>query len=209
MREEFIRTEEINRLPETRTSDAGGDLVTEPRQSNLLAASNRDQPKPSDQPDSSVVQPIEIEEKPLKTAGTAGNRELERDSRAGEQSPASKFQMTTILEYVFPTKFAFGSKRLPKISKQDLASINDFLAGCGKEIQVVGHTCDIGSDSYNRRLGLTRADAVTRFITTRTQFRGSFTVLSVGAENPAFPNSSAQNRGLNRRVVLHCSAIMI
>lgn len=70
-------------------------------------------------------------------------------------------------------------------------------------LQLVGHTCDLGSNEYNRALARLRAEnALTYLMTAEGIPRARVMASSFGEEQPQYANTSAGNRALNRRVVL-------
>lgn len=79
-----------------------------------------------------------------------------------------------------------------------LAVIDD--AGLVGDIQIVGHTCNIGTEAYNQGLSERRARSVVDYLTghgvesERIDWRGE------GETEPRFPNDSPENRARNRRV---------
>jgi len=66
-------------------------------------------------------------------------------------------------------------------------------------VLIEGHTCDIGSDSYNMGLGQRRADAVRSYMLDMGIPASRISTKSFGEEDPAVPNTSPDNRKLNRR----------
>jgi len=74
----------------------------------------------------------------------------------------------------------------------------------GTNISIVceGHTCDIGSDAHNMRLGKKRAEEVRKFLISRGFSPSKVTAVSKGQYSPIVPNISDANRKKNRRVML-------
>lgn len=70
-------------------------------------------------------------------------------------------------------------------------------------VQVTGHTCDIGSGSYNVELGSQRAATVKDFLEHYGLENECLEAGSKGETDPAVPNTSEVNRKKNRRVVVH------
>lgn len=67
---------------------------------------------------------------------------------------------------------------------------------------VEGNTCDLGSDAYNQALGQRRADAVKAYLVESGVDAARVQASSKGETAPAVPNTSDENRKLNRRVEL-------
>jgi len=84
-------------------------------------------------------------------------------------------------------------------------TLDDLLAmvedgGLVGDIQIVGHTCDLGVEAYNQTLSERRARSVVDYLTvhgvdsSRIDWRGA------GETKPRFPNDGEENRSRNRRV---------
>lgn len=71
----------------------------------------------------------------------------------------------------------------------------------GDVVLIEGHTCDLGADAYNMGLGQRRANAVRDYMLQMGIDAARITTQSFGEANPAVPNTSPENRKLNRRAV--------
>ncbi|HEV7671571.1 MAG TPA: OmpA family protein [Thermoanaerobaculia bacterium] len=69
----------------------------------------------------------------------------------------------------------------------------------GIEVYVCGHTDSTGQEDHNRVLSLRRAEAVSAFLTEHGVDPKRLRTQGFGADYPVAPNSSAENRALNRR----------
>ncbi len=67
------------------------------------------------------------------------------------------------------------------------------------DVEVVGHTCDIGTDQYNQGLSERRANSVADFLVEQGLSRSEMSVRAMGETQPKVPNTSEANRKLNRR----------
>lgn len=86
-------------------------------------------------------------------------------------------------------------------------SLIDFLSKArdeskDREVQlaVTGHTCDLGTDPHNERLGMERALSMKGFLQKHGFANGQTTYQSMGETTPLKPNDSEENRKKNRRV---------
>lgn len=68
------------------------------------------------------------------------------------------------------------------------------------KILVVGHTDNVGQESYNMTLSKNRAQAVTNYLVSRGLNSGRFTTDWFGESQPMYDNSTAEGRSKNRRV---------
>jgi outer membrane protein OmpA-like peptidoglycan-associated protein len=105
--------------------------------------------------------------------------------------------------------FAFDSATLTSTARSVLAQAGPKLAVAakGQQVQVVGHTDDKGSDSYNKTLSLRRAQAVSAALGPRLRAAGiSLVAQGRGETEPVAPNANSQgspiaeNQRRNRRV---------
>ena len=69
-------------------------------------------------------------------------------------------------------------------------------------IQIEGHTCNIGTAEYNLALGERRATAVRDYLTSRGIAAGRLQTVSYGEERPKHDNAREETRRLNRRAAL-------
>jgi outer membrane protein OmpA-like peptidoglycan-associated protein len=68
-------------------------------------------------------------------------------------------------------------------------------------VQIVGHTCDMGPESYNQNLSERRAKAVRDFLVNEVGIDSNrLSTSGFGETKPAYPNDSEVNRQKNRRV---------
>lgn len=100
--------------------------------------------------------------------------------------------------------FEFAKSDLTVDAEQVLADAVDQLPPDGVvSLAVEGHADAIGSDTYNKELGLARAETVRRVLTERHHIpAGRIGVISYGEAQPAASNSTDEGRALNRRVVV-------
>lgn len=104
--------------------------------------------------------------------------------------------------------FDFDRADLRPSSEASLQKLAQFMTKrAGREVLIEGYTDAKGSDSYNQRLSLARAEAVHRWLTQRPALSTlAFTVTGRGASNPVAPNATADGRDdpvgrqMNRRV---------
>ncbi len=70
------------------------------------------------------------------------------------------------------------------------------------KIKVEGHTDYVGSDAYNEKLALSRADTVKSFLVKYGVPAGAIQTSGQGKRVPEVPNTTKEGRFINRRVVL-------
>ena len=104
--------------------------------------------------------------------------------------------------------FQFGRSELTEEAKSKLASaITIQKPNARISVALEGYADWIGTEVYNERLGLDRAESVRRYLA--EQFRipaGQISVVSYGENNPAASNATREGRAQNRRVVIKVGA---
>lgn len=113
-----------------------------------------------------------------------------------EPAPA----MTLVLEGV---NFDFDKA---VIRPQDYAKLDqnvDALKAWGDvDVEVAGHTCNIGTEEYNLGLSQRRAEAVRNYLVSKGVSADRLTVRGYGESRPAVSNATREGRVQNRRVEL-------
>jgi outer membrane protein OmpA-like peptidoglycan-associated protein len=70
------------------------------------------------------------------------------------------------------------------------------------QLDVEGHTCNIGTAEYNLALGERRANSVRDYLVSKGISASRLHVISYGEERPKYDNSREETRRLNRRAAL-------
>ncbi|MBP8850601.1 MAG: OmpA family protein, partial [Breznakibacter sp.] len=102
-----------------------------------------------------------------------------------------------------PIIFAKGSADITDQSKINAQRIGAMLAKHPDLLfRITGHTCDLGDDKVNYRLGLRRAETLFREFSSAGVKASQITTFSKGELEPLYPNINEDNRRRNRRVVV-------
>jgi outer membrane protein OmpA-like peptidoglycan-associated protein len=98
--------------------------------------------------------------------------------------------------------FDFNSYELSKVAKRALTDIKRIIIDKTrlKSIIVEGHTDDIGSESYNMKLSVNRANAVKIFLTDQGVDSKNIIIKGYGKTKPKVPNADSESRKTNRRI---------
>ena len=118
-----------------------------------------------------------------------------------ESVPAPPPAAATKVTYAADTFFDFDKSVLKADGKAKL----DDLAGKVKAINLeviiaVGHTDSAGSDAYNQKLSVKRADAVKAYLTTKGIEKNRVYTEGKGEKQPVADNKTDAGRSKNRRV---------
>jgi outer membrane protein OmpA-like peptidoglycan-associated protein len=79
----------------------------------------------------------------------------------------------------------------------------------GLNIEVDGHTDNVGGDEYNQKLSDQRAESVRAYLVDQGVLTGSVTAKGFGKTQPVGTNETAAGRQINRRVELVVSGVAI
>ena len=117
--------------------------------------------------------------------------------------PAPPPAAATKVTYAADTFFDFNKSVLKADGKAKL----DDLAGKVKAINLeviiaVGHTDSVGSDAYNQKLSVKRADAVKAYLITKGIEKNRVYTEGKGEKQPVADNKTDAGRSKNRRVEL-------
>jgi outer membrane protein OmpA-like peptidoglycan-associated protein len=99
--------------------------------------------------------------------------------------------------------FDSGKYTLKPGAREKLSKVAGILlAYPGLNIEVDGHTDNIGSDEFNQNLSDQRAESVRAYLVEQGVMTGSVTAKGFGKTQPVETNDTAEGRQLNRRVEL-------
>jgi outer membrane protein OmpA-like peptidoglycan-associated protein/tetratricopeptide (TPR) repeat protein len=105
-----------------------------------------------------------------------------------------------VFENVF---FDFDSFELKQESLSSLRRLHRFLRENHKvSILITGHTDNLGTDEYNLKLSLQRAQSVKNYLVQEGVKPDRILVAGKGFREPILPNSNAYNQAKNRRITV-------
>jgi type IX secretion system PorP/SprF family membrane protein len=136
---------------------------------------------------------------------TAGERlRQKQDSVMTQVTPGQISHEPLVLEKAtLHFNFEFGSFDIGETGSQyldDLATA--FQDNPELHIQLVGHTDNVGSEKFNQRLSLQRAEKIREFLTARGIDPQRIAVSGEGETEPLAPNDTEEGKARNRRVEL-------
>ncbi len=105
----------------------------------------------------------------------------------------------------FPNvNFDFDKRTLNELGKGRVRQIGDLLKQSGG-VQVVlqGHADSVGSEAYNEKLGMDRAEAVRQELVSQGISSERLSTVSFGETQPLYSDEADWARALNRRVEVH------
>ncbi|MBN8696409.1 MAG: OmpA family protein [Bacteroidetes bacterium] len=97
--------------------------------------------------------------------------------------------------------FDFNKSELKPDSYQELDRLVDFLkSNSGIEIEIGGHTDNIGNDEYNQRLSQQRVESVMLYLTSKGVQKDRLQAKGYGETKPIANNDTEDGKATNRRV---------
>jgi OOP family OmpA-OmpF porin len=106
-------------------------------------------------------------------------------------------------------RFAFDRSELSETAKETLTTALKTMSSEADSLSFAlgGHADAAGTDAYNQKLGLARAEEVRKFIAGQLQVPAErISVSSYGESQPVAPNTTRAGRAENRRVVVTVTA---
>ncbi|MDN3205806.1 OmpA family protein [Algoriphagus sediminis] len=107
-------------------------------------------------------------------------------------------------EFVFENIFFdFDKYELKEESISSLKRLKKFLdENPNVNIEIQGHTDNVGQKAYNKTLSLNRAKSVQSYLIENGMHPGRVMVVGKGDSEPMVPNDSKENQALNRRITI-------
>ncbi len=127
---------------------------------------------------------------------------LQADAKAGQ--PAAQADLTEQgIRITLPdVLFSYNSAELTSQSREVLNRVSAILSRAPeRQIRVLGHTDNIGSDEFNKQLSEERARTVANYLAARTKIAPEkISFEGMGEKFPVADNKSEEGRARNRRV---------
>ncbi|MCX7998850.1 MAG: OmpA family protein [Leptospiraceae bacterium] len=100
-------------------------------------------------------------------------------------------------------KFGF-QKGKAELTPESLTTIDKISELLQKEssirLKIIGHSCDVGSKSFNQKISLARADLIKNLLVQKNIDPTRIVTEGKGEKEPISPNDTEENRAKNRRV---------
>jgi OOP family OmpA-OmpF porin len=128
------------------------------------------------------------------------------DGRGGIATDAVTIQVMrpVVKEFVFEdVHFDFDRYSLrPEATRALDEAIKTLQGNPEVQLEIEGHTCNIGTAEYNLALGERRSSAVREYLAARGISADRLRTVSYGEERPKHDNAREETRRLNRRAAL-------
>jgi OOP family OmpA-OmpF porin len=120
---------------------------------------------------------------------------------AAPPAPAPQPPAATKVTYAADAFFDFDKSVLKPEGRAKLDDLVSKIQGINLEVIIaVGHTDSVGTDNYNQRLSVRRAEAVKAYLVTKGIERNRVYTEGKGEKQPVADNRTAEGRAKNRRV---------
>ena len=144
-----------------------------------------------------------LEEEPEVAENSAIDNNIPEKEQISEE-----VELETLPPIQIAKRLQFHKNSIRLISPQELDhfvdSVQPILTTRDLEIEIVGHTCDLGTEKHNQQLGLRRAQFIAEKLATQV---ADEIVDSQGELDPLVPNISEKNRIKNRRVTIKITSL--
>jgi OOP family OmpA-OmpF porin len=116
-------------------------------------------------------------------------------------APAPQPPAATKVTYAADAFFDFDKAVLKPEGRAKLDDLVGKIQGINLEVIIaVGHTDSVGSDAYNQRLSVRRAEAVKAYLVSKGIEKNRVYTEGKGEKQPVADNKTAEGRAKNRRV---------
>jgi hypothetical protein len=146
---------------------------------------------------------LEIVEKRIRILSPEKAVVVFRLGKGGVSPVAKKLSLTRVLVFEYAEKVCFDSAKadlkpeaLPVLAKQ-AEILNQYFPKA--QVYVCGYTDSTGSDTFNDRLSLQRAETVRNFLVNQNVDAARLKTQGFGKQFEVAPNTTPEGRALNRR----------
>lgn len=108
-------------------------------------------------------------------------------------------------EQHFPATYVRGKALPVAVDDVGVQHLAQAMMACEGVVTVKGHTCNLGAELQNERLGKLRADDALRRLVEAGFPEGRLRASSSGSREPLASNATAGGRADNRRVMVGCA----
>jgi len=161
----------------------------------VLVGCATEAPQPEPAPAPEVVKP-----EPKPEPKPAAQPEVAPAPKPEAAKPAPK-PVAQKVSLATDTHFDFDKSALRPEGKARLDDLSSKIKAINLEVVIaIGHTCSIGSDAYNQKLSVRRAESVKAYLVSKGIEPNRVYTEGKGEKQPAYSNKTREGRQKNRRV---------
>lgn len=138
------------------------------------------------------------------TGAVIGNKMDKQAKEIEKTVPDAKVERVgegIVVEFSSNVLFGFDQSSLSADAKINLEKLVKVLNSYpDTDIQIQGHTDSKGSESYNRKLSVRRASAVSDYLRNNEIVTSRISIIGYGETTPKYDNNTAEGQSQNRRV---------
>ena len=121
--------------------------------------------------------------------------------KAAPAAPAPQTPAASKVTYAADAFFDFDKSTLKPAGKAKLDDLVGKVKGINLEVIIaVGHTDSVGSDAYNQKLSVKRAESVKAYLVSKGIEKNRIYTEGKGEKQPVADNKTKEGRAKNRRV---------
>ena len=151
--------------------------------------------------DGALVRPVAVAPAPAPVVRPAPPPPPAAAPRPAPPPPAPAPPAATKVTYAADAFFDFDKSVLKAEGRAKLDDLVSKIQGISLEVIIaVGHTDSVGTDAYNQRLSVRRAEAVKAYLVSKGIERNRVYTEGKGEKQPVADNKTAEGRAKNRRV---------
>ena len=133
--------------------------------------------------------------------GCGGAAPAPAPAAAKPAAPAAQAPVASKVTYAADAFFDFDKSVLKPAGKAKLDDLVAKVKGINLEVIIaVGHTDSVGTDAYNQKLSVRRAEAVKAYLVTKGIEKNRIYTEGKGEKQPIADNATKEGRAKNRRV---------
>lgn len=140
-------------------------------------------------------------DQPVVSQPSAADIAAQQAAEAQAKAKAEKDKAIGLIKTALLDSYKLDSTELNDGQKETLDTITAVLNQYPNfSLQIKGHTCDLGTNSVNERVGLRRAENAKAYLVGKGIAANRITTVSGGENEPVVENTSSDNRKHNRRL---------
>jgi outer membrane protein OmpA-like peptidoglycan-associated protein len=187
-------------MPETQTTE------TQPQSIDMEQPAPEAVPEDTVQTDAGMEIPGKVQQSEVDTAVISVEREAYLEAAKARRQQYSRSMNVSGIR-----NMGNYSRGTVTLTAGQEATLDDYIEVLTENpqahIEITGHTCDLGTDELNLRIGRERADLAKDYLLGKGIAPSRISTFSKGETEPLFPNDNELSRSKNRRLGIRLKEI--